>query len=286
MREWCVWLILGVFLLWLPPQRGSSLSVDKSVNSTVHQHHSLIRSDWKEHLASDPTTSLEITLQQYKQHVQSFSGIMIKQERIGKVLHPVEKMKFALREEPFAVCMIWQEGQRNQAIGTLYVAGENAGSMKVWRPEALFAKILSVSPLDALPRTASRYTITESSIYHGQLRTVQRWKEQKKHGTLNVEYLGQRFIPELGKECHVLKRKCEPEVDSFAIDELPTKTASQNPSQAFSTVMVYLDSETGYQIGAELLHKNGERIGAYFFKDIVYNPKFPAGQFTEQAFVK
>jgi hypothetical protein len=277
------WLLLVCLALSILPQHRATKPHAASLQNSlfVETTHS---EDWRLLLEKDPIAALGLTLNQYKQTVRGFSATMIKQERINKTLYPVERISIAVREEPFAVCMIWKEGARNNAEGTLYVAGENAGSMKVWRPNALFGKLLSVGPMDLPARTSARYTITESSLYHGHYRTFMRWKEAQKTDTLDVKYLGLKAVPELkDKKCHHFKRVCKPgEVDAFSIHE----PAKPNAAQEFEVVNIYLDPETGYQIGAELLRTDGERVGAYFFCDLVINPKFPAGQFTESIFKK
>ena len=207
---------------------------------------------------------------------------MHKRERIGKALFPTEVIRMAVREEPFAVAMVWEKGARNQAEGTFYAAGENGGNMVVWRPNALLAKTLNVGPRESLARSASRYCLIESSIYHGHLRTYTRWKRVQELGQLVVEYKGKHSVPELGgKVCHELVRTCDPpEADSFGIDE-PPRTA---PLERFTTVRIFLEAETGIQLGAILARADGELVGSYLFRDVVVNPTFPAGQFTPAAF--
>lgn len=246
----------------------------------------LTAQQFAELVSCDPLAALAAGLTRYKRDVRGMAATLLKQERIGKTLHPPEVVRVSIREEPFAVLMIWESGIRNSAEGTLYVAGENAGSMKVWRPNALLAKSLTLGTKDALARSASRYCLAESGLYHGQLRTYARWKAIHDAGALQVEYRGRMAVPELGGMiCHELVRTCAvPECDRYCSDEKP-KPAEGAPD-AFSTAIVYLDAETGYQVGARLLRADGELVGSYFFRDIAYNPAFPAGQFTTDAFKK
>jgi hypothetical protein len=235
--------------------------------------------DWVQLLDRDPVAALAIGLHRYRSEVKGFTATLIKHERIGKTLYPIESIAIAVREQPFACLMTWNSGVRNQTQATLYVAGENAGSMRVWRPQALLAKTLTVAPDDAIARSASRYSMTESSLTHGHLRTYLNWKKNQNAGTLHIEHLGRKAIPELdGRICHVMKKTCPtPENDPFLMSEI----AKADPQTAFSTVLVYLDAETGYQIGAELRRADGERVGAYFFKHVVLNPIVPPGLFSD-----
>ena len=78
---------------------------------------------------------------------------------------------------------------------------------------------------------------------------------------------------------------CDPaECDRYCSDEKP-KPAEGAPD-AFARATIYLDAETGYQVGARLTRADGELVGSYFFRDITFNPVFPAGQFTTVAFKK
>jgi hypothetical protein len=235
-------------------------------------------------LRTDLIAALGASAQKYRAEVTSFTATLHKRERIGKTLHPPEIITVAVREDPFAVSMVWQSGSRNNAEGTLYAAGENGGNMTVWRPNALLAKTLAVGPRDALARNAARYCLAESSVYHGHYRTYTRWKQARDEGRLITDIKAMRPIPELGgRVCYEVVRTCDPpEADSFLIEEAPR----QSPPEVFQTVRIYLDAETGYQVGAVLTRPDGELVGSYLFRDLVFNPAFPPGQFTAAGFRK
>ncbi|MFO0937236.1 MAG: DUF1571 domain-containing protein [Gemmataceae bacterium] len=239
---------------------------------------------FEELVPRDPVAAMGEALTHYRSTVRGFTATMHKQERIGKTLFPPEVIRMAVREEPFAVSMTWEKGIRNQAAGTLYVAGENGGNMIVWRPDALLAKTLKMSPNETLARSASRYCLAESSLSHGHLRTYLRWKQVQESGKLAVEYRGKHAVAELGGiVCHELVRTCSPEEsDSFSIGE-PARTT---PAEQFTKVTIYLDAETGMQVGAVLNRADGELVGSYLFRGVVLNPSFPEGQFTERGFRK
>jgi hypothetical protein len=276
-RGW-LWLLVIAAVAFATVPHGPAVST--TVESPIAAIDA-VEGDWRSLLATDPAAALGITLANYRREVRGFTATLVKQERIGKTLHTPETIRLAIREQPFAVSMVWQTGHRNQIAATLFAAGENGGSMRVWRPQALLAKTLSVNPTDALPRSASRYAITESSLMHGHLRTFLRWKAARDAGELDVKYDGLKPVAELGgQRCHVLVRTCRsPEFDPFLIGETPDR----NPAQAFTTVKISLDETHGYQIGADLIRADGERVGQYLFRDLTINPTFPPGQFAESA---
>ena len=287
-RHWgCLLVMASVAAAAVP--NGPFIASDESSHSVLFDStdgKALSTQQLDELIACDPLAAVAAGLTRYKRDVRGMTATLLKQERIGKTLHPPEVIRVAIREEPFAVLMIWESGIRNSAQGTLYVAGENAGNMTVWRPNALLAKSLKLGTKESLARAASRYCLAESGLYHGQLRTFVRWKAVQEAGAMKIEYRGKKAVPELGGTiCHELVRHCQPaECDRYCSDEKP-KPAEGAPD-AFSTATIFLDAETGYQVGARLTRADGELVGSYFFRDITLNPVFPAGQFTTDAFHK
>lgn len=285
--RWILFFILFAWITFSAAPRSPIFSNEESAYHLLNlkSDQTNLNSDQLESLLkTDPIAALRAGLTKYRADVHSFTAILHKSERIGNTLHPEEIINVSVREEPFAVMMLWNQGARNQAEGTLYVAGENNGNMKVWRPKALLAKTLNVGPNDAIARSASRYSLAESSLYHGHFRTYQRWSQAKDVGQLTLEYKGKRAIPELGgRICHELIRTCDPpESDSYTLSEPPRTDANQ----LFKTVHVFLDTEIGIQLGAILTRADGQKVGSYLFRDVVFNAAFPAGQFTLQAFQK
>jgi hypothetical protein len=287
-RHWGCLLVMAAVAASAVPN-GPHLTSDEFSSTVIPDAtngKTLTPDQFAELVSCDPLAALAAGLARYQREVRGMTATLLKQERIGKTLHPPEVIRVSIREEPFAVLMLWESGIRNSAEGTLYVSGENAGSMKVWRPNALLAKSLTLGTKDALARAASRYCLAESGLYHGQLRTYVRWKAIHDAGTLQVEYRGRKAVPELGgKICHELVRTCAvPECDRYCSDEKPK--SGEGAPDAFSTATIFLDAETGYQVGARLMRADGELVGSYFFKDITLNPVFPSGQFTMDAFRK
>jgi hypothetical protein len=187
--------------------------------------------------------------------------------------------------------MIWEGGARKvlgtATEGVLFVAGENDGKMIVWRPTALLAKTLALSPTDRQARSAARYAVTEAGIGHVLERTYRAWAAERDRGHLHAEYLGTRPVAEVGgRVCHVVRRTCEtPTIDPFVMTEPPPDPATR-PADAVKTITLLIDAETGFQLGSELRRADGELAGAYYYRDIEVNPSFTREQFTPAAFKK
>jgi hypothetical protein len=160
--------------------------------------------------------------------------------------------------------------------------------MIVWRPEALILKTLPVKPKEDLPRSASRYCVTDSSLSHSMYRSFMKWSYCKDRNTLSCDFLGVRAVPELGgRNCIVLRRTCNPdELDNFCLDDPTVRDPATDPAQAIHEVTLYIDVATWLQVGSVLKRADGELVGSYFFRDVELNPTFPPGTFTPDGFKK
>ena len=159
--------------------------------------------EFEELLKRDPVAALDASLARFKRDVRGYQCILQKQECLGGKLGKVEIIRHAVREEPYAVYMFWEQGA-GSAAATLYVRGENGGRMKVKTTYFIEA---NTDPNGLLARASSRYSIEDAGIYHGTLRTWRAWKAARERGELSVDYLGRQKVPELGnRECFVIRR--------------------------------------------------------------------------------
>ncbi len=243
--------------------------------------------------ATDPVALLAECGRRFRAEVRGYRCTLHKQERTGGTLHPPEVVSLAVREEPYAILMKWQSGARGPfgtpIEGVVFVAGANAGKMTVWRPSARLSplRLLPVDPADDSARSAARYAVSEAGIGHALARTHRAWTHASlmSHSdtALLAEFLGRRMVPEVGRECLVVRRTCgKPQLDPFRLDE-PAGDPARRPADAFTTVTVMLDQATGAQVGSELRRADGALVGAYHFRDLELNPAFPPDQFTPAA---
>jgi hypothetical protein len=238
----------------------------------------------------DPIAFLRACQQKSFDKVRSYRATLTQQERIGDELYPVEVIELSVKEEPFSILLLWKKGERKAVgsaiLGSLFVAGENHGRMKVWRPKAILS-VIDVGTTDGSAKSSARYAINEGGIFHAMKRTVQGFIAADSRGILKVEYLGQREVPELsGRKCDIFRRTCTPaEVDGFLISD-PKPLWTQNPSQAIKTLTIMVDCETGLQLGSELHREDGALIGSYYFDIKELNPAFEPGTFSAKSFVE
>lgn len=239
-------------------------------------------------LRRDPVACFGRVLDAYRAEVRTASFTCVKRERVDDRLEDEEEIEVSIRERPYAVRMVWKRGAKSVAgssvRGLVYVAGENGGRMTVWRPQALasFLRLYDVSPTDASARRSSRYSPTEAGLGHTLQRTLVAWSAARQAGTLDFEFQGRRAVLECGGvECFVLKRTCSvPERDPFLIDE-PRTTSAKDGSKF---ITIHLDAQSGRQVGAEMYREDGSLLGSYFFKNVIWNPKFAANEFNRSNF--
>lgn len=240
---------------------------------------------------SDPVGLLDACRRKFRNEVRTYRATFRKQERMNGVLYPPEVIRLTAREEPYAVLMIWERGARKvlgtATEGVLFVAGENDGKMIVWRPAALLAKTLTLSPTDRQARTSARYAVTEAGLGHVLERTYRAWAAERDRGRLRAEFLGTRRADEVGgRMCHVIRRTCDtPTIDPFVMTEPPPDPATR-PADAVTTITLMIDAETGLQLGSELRRADGELAGSYYYSDVELNPSFPRTHFTPAAFAR
>lgn len=278
------------------PDTPAPPATSETVPLTNLPNHPLSDAEFEELARTDVLAFLDASLRHYRENYRGFTATLHKQERIGGTLYKPEVIRIAVREVPYAVQMVWKEGAREVKLGPMslgtvegvvYAAGANKGKMIVWRPSAYLGKTMPISPNDEQARAASRYSITEAGVAQAANRTLKAWSRAKRNGKLDWRYVGTKSVEEVGgRICHVVERTCDPpEVDAFLSSETPPD-ASRSPEDAFHTVTVMIDAETRVQVGSRLRRADGQLVGAYFFRDIVLNPKFDADQFQPSSFKK
>jgi hypothetical protein len=278
-RKWSL-AILGLFLIlgstyfavtegWFGTGKGSTPIGVTDVGTTKNPED---LTDIATLAQRNPVELLRQSLQRYKEcGIKGYTCKLVKQERINGKLNPQETVEAWFREEPYSVMMHWTEGA-GKASASLFVDKENDGKMCI-RPTIRAGRLLGYLKFhtdcdDA--KNTSRYLITDFGLRCGTDRTWKAWKAlQDKGFPLDTEYLGKQTVVEAGgRECHIIKRKCNPPEDD-----------------GMTEITVYIDAETWQQVGT-VLKENGNLIGSYFFKDIKINPKFDEAQFKPETLKK
>ena len=284
MPRWITATVIGVVCLAATPLPRRVLAPLSSVHRTGYSPPGEVGPARPE---SDPVRFLEQTRDQVAAEIKGYRATLRKQERILGTLHPPEVVAISVRMQPYAVRLRWQSGARSvlgsTVEGLVYSTGANDGRLTVWRPSATlsFLRYLDVRPTDTAARQAARYSVTEASMAHAAERTARVWREAA--DKLDFRYDGVRQdAPVGGRPCHVLTRFSDPpEVDSFLLDE-PNPDLAERPDDAAASVTIWVDVETGLQLGSELRRADGELVGSYFFTNLELNPSFGADEFSRE----
>jgi len=123
---------------------------------------------------ADPVAFLEKCLAKYdEQHIEGFTCILQKQERIDGRLMPSEETEVAFRARPHSVFMHWVRGAR-KADSALYVQGENDNKM-IAHPSGLAGALVKVVSRDvdgADAKQSGRYTLDTFGFKNSMERTL------------------------------------------------------------------------------------------------------------------
>jgi hypothetical protein len=123
-------------------------------------------------------------------------------------------------------------------------------------------------PDSNMSKERSRYLITEFGFRKSTSRVLRAWVAAREEGTLHVEYLGVKTVPETGdRPCHVLRR---------------AKYATPG-EDGIEDATFYFDRDTWLQVGSMLLDGQKRLVAEYYFRDVKLNPAFPPWQFEPEA---
>ncbi len=261
-------ILMPVCLIFVPQQTQYALSINPE--STYQDDGQGLPADvrFAALAAKDPVAFLEACLKKQHREVQSYSGVLHKQERIKGKDNAREVIDFWFREQPYSVLLKWREGARD-GKASLFVQGENSNRIAVL---ANMRIPISIDiPLDGpMAQKAGRYGIHEFSIRQATERTLAAWKLAKDNGTLHVDYLGKKPVQELdGRVCYLLKRTC-----------------TTPEEEGCKTVEIAIDAETWMQTSSTLTADDGHLIGTYQFTNLQINPEIAADVFTRASLKK
>lgn len=259
MLRWLIFLPLCLFLQDMHWHLDQEAATQDAVRDTEFHEQKI-----EDILRTDPPKFLQMSLDKYNREVQGYSCILIKKERVNKIVRKLEKTECYFKEQPFSVYMNFLEGV-GEAQKVLYVKGENDNKM-VALPAGIgrFLGPLKFDTDTPKARNAGRYLITEFGIKLGTERTLKAMLAAKERNALFVQYEGVFKVPEVGDRlCYKLIRTPYTPVEDEGVFELT----------------LYFDVETWLQVGSILKGPNDYFIAEYFFRDVKINPQFKDRQF-------
>lgn len=224
-------------------------------------------------LKDQPAQFLQMCLDKYDREIQGYKVVFYKKERVNNKLQPHEKIFVHFQQKPFSVHFHWLEGGGGggfiKAKKVLYVEGKNNGNMRVL-PKVGFPfgdPLWTKDPDGEEAMATSRFSIKQFGVRHGLQSTISATLRAQAAGTLNIKYLGEFKVGELGgRACYKFVRTpyTPPEEDGI------------------NHYTFYIDMENWLHVGSELRDANGELIAEYYFRDLQPNVEFEPNQFTDK----
>lgn len=216
----------------------------------------------------DPMALARLALERYERDVREYRCMLIKQERVGGKLGPVQEIAVQFRDEPYSVYMTWLKnvGDSKRALfintpdyvdskGRKFAQVEPAGAII-----RLFVKKVNIPIRGARARSASRRFIDEFGFRSTLDLLLQLHELASKNGVLDLRYGGESEID--GRPTH------------FIVRYLPY--AGPNGRYPDAKMVAHFDQETMMPVAVySYADRAGtELLGSYLFTQIELNPGF------------
>ncbi len=123
-------------------------------------------------------------------HLQDYSAILIKRERVGGKLCDEHYMFVKIRHRPLSVYTYFHKPQSLQGQEAIWIEGENEG--KMWAHGTGLQKLfgtVSLSPTSPIAMKANRYPITEIGILNLVQRLIEVAENDAKFGECEVKFI-------------------------------------------------------------------------------------------------
>jgi hypothetical protein len=272
-------VVVGAFLLLVFPllwvvssvpatARGPAPTADVRVAATVSGP-----ADLAALAQRDPLELVRLGRARYDRVVRDYRCVLVKQERLGDTLTPVQEIEFRYREQPHSVYMIWRanaDGARRALYidQSDFVDGQGRKAARVEPAGAvarLFVKDIMIPLHGAEARKASRRSMDEAG-FRATFELLENYNAiAAQRGVLNLRYGGTGGVD--GRPTYVIVR------------ELPYEgPAGPYPD---ARLVLHLDQEWLLPVAIYSYADRAEQslLGSYVFTQVELNPGFDADAF-------
>jgi len=213
---------------------------------------------------TDQVGLLKKAMERYEKEIKDYTGVLVKQEVVGKKLLKAQTIKFKFKEEPFSVFMYIKKNAMS-ANKVLYVEGANDGKMVV-HPTGLFRWIKSVKrePDCAAAMKENLYPCTMFGFKRMMEKAMAEYEKGVKAGDITIRYLGRTDVD--GRRC-------------VAGERLFAKGKGYETGK----MIVQIDVETLLPMDVRSFDWDDKLISRYSFSDIKINVGLKDSDFTEKA---
>ena len=222
----------------------------------------------------DPMALVRLGRERYEQTVREYRCVLVKQERLGNKLSPVQEVELRFRESPRSVYMLWRSNA-DGARRALYLPDDRAfvndGGEPLARVEPngaiarLFVKDLFLPIHGPDARKASRRAIDEAG-FHATFDLLEAYNAAAaERGVLDLRYAGTGVVDR--RPTFVLVR------------DLPY--AGPNGPYPDARLVLHLDQQWLLPVAVYSYadHLEKDLLGSYTFTQVELNPDFSADAF-------
>jgi hypothetical protein len=210
----------------------------------------------------DQPLQLLAQARQAYQGVRDYTCLFIKREQVNGQMQPENVMAMKVRIQPFSVYFRWHAPKTLAGQELAYVAGRNAGMMRI-HPTGVFGALgfLSLQLNDPRAMQTNRHTVADAGIGSLIEQLTQHWDVAKRTGQMQVR---------LG-EYEYNHRRCL---------RVETQYRNRNVGQVYACrSVVYFDKENHLPIRIETYDwpkaggpPQGELLESYSYVDLRLNP--------------
>ncbi len=217
-----------------------------------------------------PLRLLAEARQSYAQ-VRDYTCTLVSQERVRGKLLPENVIAFHFRAQPFSVYMRWLGPKESAGQEVCYVAGRNAGKMRVHAGKGLGGLVgfISLDPRDPKVMEHSRHTIVEAGMGNLIEQFAQTWATERQLGKTRVSMAEYEYD---GKRC-------------IRVEAAATEV---NPQMYCYRSIVYFDKQTRLPIRLECYDwprqggtPQGELLEAHSYVGLRFNVGLPDNLFNK-----
>ncbi len=212
------------------------------------------RKEMEPQIRKDPLAFLQQARDWARTHIEAYTCIFQKLERVGGELLKPEKMLMKFRSDPFSVYLKWV-ADPSKGQEAIYVDGRYKNEIQV-HPSGILGLIFRRVGIDPKGKTAlkhSRRPITMAGLVNMISLVTRQCEEAHARGDLTLTYEGVRT--EGGRSLYVLKRVLPPD-----------------KGYPCETLVIFIDTRTLACVRTDAYDWNGELISHYYYNDLQINP--------------
>ena len=203
--------------------------------------------------------------------IQDYSCMLVKRERVGGQLLPMEFIQMKTRNRPFSVYMRWQQPYDGREA--IYVDGQHGGKLMVHSTgvEKVVGGTVALDPRGDMAMENSRHDITEAGLGNLIEQLCTRWEAERKLNQSQVEVRDNAKVD--NRVCWCVK----------------TQHPNDPRHYSYYRARVFFDKETSLPIRFEAYDwprrgsaPDGDLVEEYTYRDLKFNVSLTSLDFSTE----